>query len=614
MPSAVRLASTATSSRKASTSPRDPPASTSGASTSKNSALKQNDTPKRAAATQENGEQQEQKRLLQPHILSRRLTTMCREGRLDKAFEYLQTLPLDAQNVPVWNTLISHAGEAQRYRFMYQIYIEMKRRGFKPNLRTYATLMGEFSAVQSWTERTKMAEDVHKVYQSFLDYINTVRTHNPSSPEISVMPINAYIRTLSRMGDYQRMFDVWNALDEEGPFSPDAFTYTSMFKAMYMRGFAANKDGSHAERERAASDARLVWRHLAKRIENGSNVAVDSVLIASLVQALALGRPADHIVAFDILREYVGLAKPGETAPPPRVELHPALLQDVLWLCNTAQKPRLCIHFVQQLMERQPEILDRGHFDHVLTAYGTLSATSSITDASRALQALEWMIERELTAADSWRIRPGLSTYTLVLIVCWRVKDWESAVRTFELMTGYRGKDFADGAEGEPQRPAHADGRKFLPDAAAMSCLVRTALETGNPAAMRQCLRIVKHIGLAHFLVPGPPSGKESVYRAGARFRKDHSFYAHKTAQAVVNIIDVLVPKKTDESAPLTADERVWVDLRKDAKRFLINERENRPRHTPELEEQPLGSGSELAAIDNAVEWTRIHREQKSAR
>ncbi|KAJ8461975.1 hypothetical protein ONZ51_g11205 [Trametes cubensis] len=273
IPTAVRLVSSATSSRKASAPSFDPSPSASTASTSKTSTPKQHHGFKHVAPTQENGEEQEQKRLLRPHILSRRLMTMCREGKLDEAFEYLQSLPLDAQNVPVWNTLILNAGRAERYRLMYQIYTEMKRRGFKPNLRTYATLMGEFISVNSWAERTKMAEDVHKIYRSFLEYIDTVKAHNPSSPEISVLPVNAYIRVLSKMGDYQRMFDVWNALDEEGPFSPDAYTYTNMFKSMYLR--AASKEGSQADRERAASDARLIWRHLSKRVENGSSVVAD---------------------------------------------------------------------------------------------------------------------------------------------------------------------------------------------------------------------------------------------------------------------------------------------------------------------------------------------------
>lgn len=125
IPTAVRLVSSATSSRKASTPSFDPSPSASTASSSKISTPKQHHGFKHVAPTQENGEEQEQKRLLRPHILSRRLITMCREGKLDEAFEYLQSLPLDAQNVPVWNTLILNAGRAERYRLMYQIYTEV---------------------------------------------------------------------------------------------------------------------------------------------------------------------------------------------------------------------------------------------------------------------------------------------------------------------------------------------------------------------------------------------------------------------------------------------------------------------------------------------------------
>ncbi|CDO76250.1 hypothetical protein BN946_scf184470.g8 [Trametes cinnabarina] len=391
-----------------------PPQATSNASSSRHVPAKRHSRPRyNTTCTDADGEQP--KRLLQPHVLSQRLTRMCTDGRLDEALEYLKTLPLDSQNTAVWNTLISQAGSQRRTKLAYQIYIEMKRRGFKPNLITFATLMGAFAKISSWEKHTKLYESVHKTYQAFLDFIDAVKEHNPQSPQIAVAPVDAYIRVLARAADYQRAFDVWNALDEDGPLSPGIRTYSAMLFVCCLRGQTASGETAQSVRERAASDARLIWRQLVKRMERDESLVPDVILIDIMIRCLALGRPADHIVAFDILRDYVGLAKPGETAPPAQVELSPILLQDVLFLCQMAQKPRLCVHFVQQLMETQPTILDNGHMEQVLTAYGTLGAMGAITDASRALQTVEWMIEREVVHGEGTRIRPGLATFTLVL-------------------------------------------------------------------------------------------------------------------------------------------------------------------------------------------------------
>ncbi|KAI0677483.1 hypothetical protein C8Q78DRAFT_1159874 [Trametes maxima] len=563
-------------------------------------------------------DEQQRPRRLRPHEVSQNITKLCQDRKVDEAVEYLQNLPLDAQNTINWNILIYHASNARRFRLAHQVYLDMKRRGFKPILTTYATLMGAFNKVDSWEGRTKLLQDVHKIYESYLEYIATVKEHNPQSPEISTMPCNAYIQILSRAGDYQRMFDVYNGMDAEGPFSPDRITYTNMLRAMYSRGVSASGDDEQIQkiRERAASDARLIWRHYMKRLEANPDIGIDALSISSIVQPLTFGRPADHIVAFDIIREYCGLAKPGETAPPAQVELSRPLVQDILWLCNTAQKPRLCVHFVQHLMAHQPDILDHGHFDHVLTAYGSLSTMGTFTEASHALQVLEWMLEREVTSELGPRLRPGLTAYTLVLTVCWRAKDWDTALRTFELMTGYRAADFADGATGGiPQMTQRSQGRNLTPDAAAMSCLVRTALETGDPAAQRQCARIVCRLGAAPLLTAeDKDDGGRRAHRVGVRFQRDQAYYAHKMARAVVELVDALVPKKTEDAPPLGPEEREWVAVRSEAKGFLSAHREHRPKSTPRLEEQPLGSAAGLAATDSAVEWARIHREQKSAR
>ncbi|TFK94738.1 hypothetical protein K466DRAFT_475771 [Polyporus arcularius HHB13444] len=565
-----------------------------------------------------NGDNKQEKRLLKPHVLSGRLTKLCEEGKLDEAVEMLKNMPLDAQNVSVWSTLVAHAGRQNRFQLAYQLHTEMKRRGIKPDMRAYATLMAAFTKVTDWSTRGKLLENAHKAYKNYVEYTDLVKSRNPNSPELSVIPINAYLTVLSKAGQWQQMFDVYNALDDDGPLSPGPITYTIMLKSFAARSQQQRGDDpdTQAARARNASDARLVWRQMVKRVENGADIVIDSQIVDAVVQALAHGRPADQVVAFDIIRDYVGLAKPGETAPHASVELSRVLLSDILWLCNVAKKHRLCIHWVQQIMERDPTLLDHGHMEHALAAFGQLGAMGSLTEAPRALQMLEWMLEQEVTGPHGQQIRPTLSTYTLVLVACWRGKDWDSTLRTFELMSGYRGEDFADGATGTPQMKQRSKGRNIMPDAAAMSCIVRAALASGEPEDMRQCVRIVRHFGLQKFISPADDADGWARPRNAQQFKKDTNFYAHKTASALVELIDELVPKKTDESPRLSAEEREWAAMRSEARNFLKTQKHHRPgpEATPALEEHPLGSEAGLAATDDAVAWERISREQKTSK
>ncbi|KAI0750872.1 hypothetical protein C8Q80DRAFT_1099970 [Daedaleopsis nitida] len=560
---------------------------------------------------------QQSKKLLKPHVLSSRLTKLWSEDKQDEAVDMLQKMPLDAQNVVVWNTIITLAGRSNRHQLAWSLFIEMKRRGFKPNSRTYATMLSCMSKVVDWSDRSKLLENAHKLYDGYLAYAETVKDHNPSSPERSLYPINSYLSVTSKARDWQRMFDVYNSLLDSDVLQPDAVTYTIMLSGLGTRSSLerGNGEAAQAVRERCASDARFIWRQLLKRIESDADIKIDSYLVDTMVHVLARGRPADHIAAFDILREYAGLAKPGETAPPATVTITPRLFSDALWLCNVSKKYRVCTHWVQQCMEHTPWLLDRGHLDHALTAYGSLGAMGSLTEAPRALQTLEWMLEQEATTDRGHHIRPGLSTYTLVLVACWRGKDWDSALRTFELMTGYRGEDFADGAPGEPAAPSRPKARAILPDAAAMSCLVRTALESGQPEDMRQCLRIVRRLGLRTYLDADGAADAEVQNRSATRFKQDAHYYAHKTASALMSLVDALgvVPQK-GEDKQLTDEEREWVAMRAEAKTFLKAQRNQRPHETPLLEEQLLGSAEGLAATDQQVEWDMISREQNPSK
>lgn len=65
-------------------------------------------------------------RLLEPHVLSARLKKLSDSGKLDDAVFMLKNAPLDAQNTPVWNTMIWESMKAQRYSLAYKLYVDVR--------------------------------------------------------------------------------------------------------------------------------------------------------------------------------------------------------------------------------------------------------------------------------------------------------------------------------------------------------------------------------------------------------------------------------------------------------------------------------------------------------
>ena len=67
----------------------------------------------------------ENMRLLEPHVLSKRLKNLCDSNKIDDAVSMLKNAPLDAQNTQVWNTLIWEALKAKRFKLSYQLFIDV---------------------------------------------------------------------------------------------------------------------------------------------------------------------------------------------------------------------------------------------------------------------------------------------------------------------------------------------------------------------------------------------------------------------------------------------------------------------------------------------------------
>jgi len=492
----------------------------------------------------------------------------------------------------------------------------MKRRGFQPNARTYNVLLSGLSRIENWDDYGVQLKNARALWRSFLQYIEDFKRVNPGRGGNDSNPAAFYILILAANKDYNAMFDVLNGLDEEGPFSPTEFVYTKAFQCIVRRTQLAPGDKEKVS-YRNASDAKLLWKDLTKRAAKNPKL-VSSRVIIYFIKALVQGRPADQLYAFDVIHDYLGLSKPGEVAPPRRIEVNPMTLDVVLLLCLVTRKYRLCAHYAQQVIDEsiandQRTIPDYGHMDKVLQSYAAMTIAGSAGESDRAVETIEWMHQYH---ALGWDVKPRASTYGWGLMSCWRGGDWANAVRITELMTGCHAEDFADDSKtSSPRLDDRTKGHMVVPDARDMSCLLRAALASDEVANMRQCLRMATFFG-------GLRSSRGTEYMDvyleqdpnpnSAVPKREELFYSAKVASTLAKVL-TRVLEGTDPATD-TPETKMWRGLRVRAKKTLRESIKPGVKKTPDFELEPLGSAGDLEATERFVDFDLATRSQKPGR
>lgn len=407
----------------------------------------------------------------------------------------------------------------------------MKRRGFIPTIRTFQTMFSGLSRIENWSTFTKQLKHAKSLYEGYQKLVGSLKNYDANDPDLSPNPLANYIRILGKAGEYQAIFDVYYAMDKEGPLAPNRLVYTALFQAIH----AAMSDTTEG-RVKVAADARLLWSQMMKHAKKNVEVFPDSYTIAAAITALTGGNSMDHELAFKIIAEYYGLLIDKATSQPGKLPLSAESLIVILRLCNTSKNHALCTQLYHQV-RRRPEslggsgILDRGHMEEVLKADISLREPGV---GYHTLQTLEWMLRQEISGSNGPKIRPGQSTYLLVMQACWHSTDWSSAKRAFDLMTGYHSHDFMDGSIAEA--PRLDERRSHRPGAEFMSLMLRTALATRDKANLRHVLRIVSHIGYDTILAT-----RGDVVQETAKVSKRRFFMHEKFNSALVEAVDRLL-------------------------------------------------------------------------
>jgi hypothetical protein len=420
------------------------------------------------------------------------------------------------------------------------------------------------SRIEVWAAYPQQLKNARSLYDAYQRHIEAVKKNDPTSSELSIDPLPAYVTILGNAGRFEEIFVLYYSLAEQGPLAANKFLFTAMFRALSVTT-AGLTSSQYAKN---ATDARVLWGQVLKASEK-SGMEIDSFLVTAAVVALSRGQSSEQKLAFQLVLEFFGLATSGESPVHGKIPLTSQSLAAALLLCNSSHKPAECIHFFQQVMKRPQasggvDIIDRPHGEEVLKARLALIAPGS---AHLSVETLEWMLRQEIQGghANGPKVRPAITTYNLVLLACWRGVDWNSATRTFDLMTGYHCHDFMDGAVvPSPRVDKRPKGRNLLPTAETMSCMFRTALATQNSANMRQCLRIAAHFNAteASFFA----ENKKQIVNESTKMVKNWAFHVVKLAAAVVETVDYVAANSTSRAEEM----KQWNQLKQAAMQLLV--------------------------------------------
>ncbi|KAI9447967.1 hypothetical protein H4582DRAFT_1803577 [Lactarius indigo] len=337
---------------------------------------------------------QQQRHILQPYELSQRLIALCERGDVDLAVNVLQHAPKNAQNVKVWNTLIQRCMDAEKYKLAFGIFVDMKRRGFVPNIRTYATLMSGYATIDDWQPFTKQLELVHSIYEQLKQRLKTshdlVEDRSSGTEGTSFIQYSTalYISILGKAGKYQRALDVFHELDTDGPLAPNPKVYSTL---LWVSADRVDSDDVEATTQ-AVSDAKYVWRRLVRSLDKQPRHYIEPRSVEAIIKVLSRGESSDHELMFDILRDICGLPRPGEDRPPPppKVEPNVFILGETLDGCTTAGRPEMSIHYAQIAIDspKLRPVLRVWHLAKLLRAYAALAKEGSAPPRVPRLQLL----------------------------------------------------------------------------------------------------------------------------------------------------------------------------------------------------------------------------------
>ncbi|KAL1861995.1 hypothetical protein Plec18170_000819 [Paecilomyces lecythidis] len=189
-----------------------------------------------------------------------------------------------------WNHLLQHCMDRDAPHAAFRFYNEMKKRGRKPDDRTYTIMLHGLSDMTG-TRGFKPVETALSIYKS-------IRSPN-------VTHSNAMLNVCARHGDMNVLWEVAGNLPEEGPGAPDHKTYTVILhaiKAISQRDVSninpSRVDDILKRKAAAVREGKRIWSDIVLQWKKG-DLQMDRVLVSAMASLLVEG--ASERDCYDVL-------------------------------------------------------------------------------------------------------------------------------------------------------------------------------------------------------------------------------------------------------------------------------------------------------------------------
>lgn len=467
---------------------------------------------------------------------------------------------------------------AKKYKLGHRVYTDMKRRGFVPNVRTYATMMTGYATIDNWRPLTMHLGLVHNLYVQFRQHLKRTRNSiddpaGESSASFILYPTALYISILGKAGKYQKAFDVFHALDTSGPVAPDPKIYSCLLSVLAERVGAT--DASAEAIEQSVSEAKYVWRRHMRTSDRQPQHDVEPRSIEAMIKVLSRGKTPDHELMFDILRDFCGLTTPSDghrrSSPPSqrkKVGLTTWILNEILDGCIEAGRPELTVHYAQSVMDNAVlrPILSAWHLHKLLRAHILLAKDSASPSHTENVAAwVEWMVA-QYPVRKSMETIPNRNTIVSALGLCYHCEDMRSALRIARAM-------IIDDSQESP--PSHMDGASATSSLSlpfrvkAWEYLFRLASTAGaSQDDKRHCFELLKSHG-SIVVLDVWESTSAAIERLAPMEKRAHI----SLALLIVQMLKTDLPSSDHEGATEKLDDatglEAWSDIRKRAESFL---------------------------------------------